>query len=52
MGARCFFVDGLSIVEQGMSFSINASNTVTFQSHIVGTFSQQHFGFHDFPRGK
>ena len=46
-----FFVDGLSIVEQGKSFSINASNTVRFQSHIVGTFSQQHYSFYDYPRG-
>jgi hypothetical protein len=44
-----FFHDGLKITEQGMSISINASNTFTMSKHIIAALSQQHFSFMDFP---
>ena len=44
-----FFHDGLTLLEQGASISINSSNVIFWQRHLVVTLSQQQFSFEKFP---
>jgi hypothetical protein len=44
-----FFHDGLSFTEQGASISINASNVIFWQRHLIVVLSQQQFSFEQFP---
>lgn len=45
----CFLCSGLKITEQGTSISINASNVIFWQRHVIVTLSQQQFSFEQFP---
>lgn len=44
-----FFHDGLEVKEQGAIISINASNVIFWQRHLIVSLSQQQFSFEMFP---